>query len=286
MEIEVQNLRFVYGKGTPLEVCALQDISFAVGPGRIVGILGGTGSGKTTLMRILGGFLTPTGGTVLIDGRDTREIGPGLKRNIGVVFQMPERQLFEETVYRDISFVMRRFSELQDSEIRARVRAACGSLGLDIDRIGDLPPSILSDADKRKVAIASMLVNEPETLILDEPAVGLDPPSVADLVRVLRTVHASGGRTVIIVSHDMEFFLPIIDLVLVLDSGRAITFGRPQEVWERLGEDPTLRDLLPGPALLVHELRTAGLAVSWDDLSAASLADRLADLYRLAGAKA
>jgi energy-coupling factor transport system ATP-binding protein len=285
MEIRVHNLRFVYSKGTPLEVCALEDISFAVDPGRIVGILGGTGSGKTTLMRILGGFLTPTEGTVLIDGRNTREMGPGLKRNIGVVFQMPERQLFEETVYRDISFVMRRFSELPDSEIRTRVRAACDSLRLDIDRIGDRSPSTLSDADKRKVAIAAMLVNEPETLILDEPAVGLDPPSVTDLVQVLRRVHASGERTVIIVSHDMEFFLPIIDLVLVLDSGRAVTFGRPQEVWERLGEDPNLRDLLPGPALLVHELRRAGLAVSWDDLSAASLADRLTDLYRLAGVR-
>jgi energy-coupling factor transport system ATP-binding protein len=284
MEIRVENLHFAYGEGTPLEVRALEDISFEIGPGRVAGILGGVGSGKTTLMRILGGFLSPTAGRVLIDGRDTKEIGPGLKRNIGVVFQRPERRFFEETVYLDVSFVMRRFTELSDGEIRARVRAACEELGLDIDRIGDRSPLTLSDADKRKAAIAAMLVNEPETLILDEPAVGLDPPSVADLLRVLRRTHASGERTVIIISHDMEFFLPIIDLVLVLDSGRSVAFGRPQEVWERLDEDPNLRDLLPGPALLVGELRKAGIAVSSDDPSAASLADQLADLCRAGGA--
>lgn len=278
MEIRAENLQYVYNEGTPLETKALDGISFTLGQGQVLGVLGGTGSGKTTLIRNLGGLLEPTGGRVLIDGVDARNQGPGLQRNVGVVFQRPERQLFEETVFKDISFVLRHFSECDDAEIRRRVRAASDLVGLNIDEMADRSPLALSDGEKRKVAIAAILVNDPETLILDEPAVGLDPPSVAELIAVMEDLKASGKRSVVIVSHEMDCFLPILDQMMVLDRGRIAAIGSPGEVSDALADDPVMRDVLPAACLLVHDLRKAGHPVSPHLFSVSALADQIAEV--------
>jgi len=283
VEIRVENLEYVYNEGTPIEKKALAGTSFTLGDGRFLGILGGTGSGKTTLIRILGGFLTPTQGRVLVDGKDVRDRGSGPGRKMGVVFQRPERQLFEETVFREISFVLRRFSELSDAEIERSVRNACDLVGLDMERIADRSPHDLSDGEKRKVVIAAVLVNEPETLILDESAVGLDPPSLADLVAVLQRMKESKEKTVVLVSHDMESFLPLLDMMVVLDRGRMAAAGSPAEVCLKLGDDPFMRDLLPGVAVLVHDLRKGGLPVAPDEFRISALADQMADLRSSSG---
>jgi energy-coupling factor transport system ATP-binding protein len=283
VEIRAENLQYVYNQGTPLERKALDEISFTLGQGKVLGVLGGTGSGKTTLIRNLGGLLQPTGGRVLIDGVDARTHGPGLKRKVGVAFQRPERQLFEETVFEDISFVLSHFSECDEAEIRRRVRAASDLMGLKIDEIADRSPLALSDGEKRKVAIAAILVNDPETMILDEPAVGLDPPSVAELVAVMEDLKASGNRSVVIVSHEMDCFLPLLDLMMVLDGGRIAAIGSPGEVTDALADDPVMRDVLPAACLIVHDLRKAGHPVSPDLFTVPALADQIAHLLGMPG---
>ncbi|MGO9571903.1 MAG: ATP-binding cassette domain-containing protein [Desulfomonilaceae bacterium] len=286
MKIQVENLDYVYNPGTPLEIKALEDVSFGLAEGAFVGILGGTGSGKTTLVRNLNGLLTPTRGRVLLDGKDIRSYGPGLRMKVGVVFQRPERQLFEETAFKDISFVLRRSFSLSEAEIRKKVRNACELVGLNIDEIGERSPMALSDGAKRKVAIAGILVNQPEVLILDEPAVGLDPPSLADLIRTLEEMNRSRDRTVVIVSHDMEPFLPILDLIMVLKQGKIAALGSPSEVCEALGNDSTTRELLPELALLVYDLRKAGVPLAPDEFRIPILVERLANLKKLSGGAA
>jgi energy-coupling factor transport system ATP-binding protein len=276
LEIRVERLEYVYNPGTPLELKALAGIDFVVGTGKFAGILGGTGSGKTTLIRNLNGLLAPTSGRVLLDGTDARSFGPSLRKRVGVVFQRPERQLFEETVFKDISFVLRKFSGLSNETIRDRVRQAATTLGLNIDQLGDRSPSALSEGQKRKVAIAGILVNEPEVLILDEPAVGLDPPSIADLASVLAQMKESREKTVVIVSHDMDPFLHLLDFLMVIDKGINLAFGTPDEVCRSLSEKNAVRQLLPDLALLVHDLREAGYDLPPNEFRIPVLVEKLA----------
>ncbi|MBI5571495.1 MAG: ATP-binding cassette domain-containing protein [Desulfomonile tiedjei] len=275
MEIRVDKLTHWYNPGTSLQVSALEDVSFIVPAGKVLGILGGTGSGKTTLIKHLNGLLTPTQGRVLLDGKDVETYGPGLGRKVGVVLQRPERQLFDETVFRDISFVLRRFTALDQAEISLRVRRACELVGLDLEAVGDRSPHALSDGEKRKTAIAGVLVNEPDVLVLDEPAVGLDPPSMADVIRLLDGMKQAGDRTIVIVSHDMGPFLTLLDSLLVLNAGRVSAFGSPGEVCAGLSDDPVMRNYLPRLALLVHDLAERGFPVGLDAFTIETLAEQL-----------
>jgi len=278
LEIRVENIKYVYNPGTPLEMKALDDVGFVLTSGKVLGILGGTGSGKTTLVKTLNGLLKPTRGRVLLDGVDTNEYGPGLRRKVGIVFQRPERQLFESTVAKDISFALRRFPDLTEKEIQERVNAAADLVGLDVKSLADRSPMTLSDGEKRKAAIAGVLINEPDVLVLDEPAVGLDLPSIVDLVDLIHELSKSKGASVVIVSHDMEAFLPVLDLMMVLKEGQVAAFGSPAEVCERLGDDPAMRDLLPGIALLVHDLRKAGHSIPPAEVRIPALVNRLLEL--------
>jgi len=277
----VQDLHYVYNQGTPLATRALEGISFVLGSGKTLGVVGGTGSGKTTLIRHLNGLLVPSRGRVLISGVETRTYGPELAHKVGVVFQRPERQLFEETVFSDISFALRRFSRLSEEEILSRVRRACDQVGLPLDDIGERSPQALSDGEKRKVAIAAVLVNRPEVLVLDEPSAGLDPSSVAGLIRMLQGIKESGNRTIVIVAHDIEEFLPLVDQILVLDRGRMAAFGTPSEICGALRNDPRIAGLLPGVALVVHDLRSAGYDLNPNGYKVDSLAEQIAVLAKL-----
>ncbi len=278
MEICAENLGHTFNAGTPLETKALEKVSFTLPQGSALGVLGGTGSGKTTLIKHLNGLLDPTEGKLLVDGEDIRSYRGNLGHAVGVVLQRPERQLFEETVLADISFVLRRFSMLPESDILAKVTESCEMLSLDISEIGQRSPFALSDGEKRKVAIAGILVNEPEILVLDEPAVGLDPPSVEDLVHALDTLKNVRGRSLVVVSHDMEPFLPLLDRLLVLKGGHCAAFGSPAEVCSILGDDPVMRDFLPGLALFVHDLRQQGIALPPNEFRIRAIIDHLAGI--------
>lgn len=283
MEIRVEDLEYVYNSGTPLEVRALDGVTFSLPGANVLGILGGTGSGKTTLIKTLNGLLIPTGGRVFIDGTDTRSLGTELRRKVGVVFQRPERQLFEQTVFLDVTFVLRRFTGLSSEQILRRAEQACRAVGLDLAGVGDRSPMALSDGEKRKAAIAGVLINEPAVLVLDEPAVGLDPPSVAGLVSALQGLKASRTSTIVIVSHDMENFMGLVDLLLVLDKGTLAAYGAPGEVCELLADDPDLRGLLPRLALLIHDIRKAGHPIADGEFSLSVLAKELIGLMRREG---
>lgn len=280
MEIRADHIGYVYNPGTTLELRALHDVSFILSSGSVSGILGASGSGKTTLVRNLNGLLQPTVGRVLLDGVDMRSFGPELRRRVGLVFQRPERQFFEETVFQEISFVLRRFTDLHTGEISARVDQASAMVGLSISQIATRSPMSLSDGERRKVAIAAILTNEPQVLILDEPAVGLDLPSVRDLVQLIEQIKRHGDRTVIIVSHDLDAFLPVLDNIIVLDEGRLACCGSPPEVCTALGEDPRMRPFLPEPGLLLYDLNKKGVPVSRTELRITILAEQLARLLQ------
>ncbi len=283
VEIRADRVKYVYNAATPLELEALRDVSFVLPAGKVLGLIGGTGSGKTTLIRNLNGLLIPTSGSILVGGVDTRNYGPELRRKVGVVFQRPERQLFDDTVFHDISFVLTRFSHLSELEIQSAVDRACKLVGLDIGEVGDRSPQALSDGERRKAAIAGILVHEPDVLVLDEPAVGLDPPSISDLVSMIGSMKEVGGTTVVIASHDMDPFLEVIDLMMVLQKGRAVAFGTPDEVCSELAHDETFRPLLPELALLVHDLRAAGYPIKPNEFRVPDLVQQLKDLARSPG---
>ena len=275
MEIQAEHVAYVFNPGTPLEQFALRDVDFALPSGSVLGLLGGTGSGKTTLIRTLNGLLSPTKGRILINGKDTHTFGPDLRQKVGVVFQRPERQLFEETVLDDISFVLRRFSGFSESKVRSIVDKACSTVGLNIVEVGDRPPASLSDGEKRKAAIAGILVNEPAVLVLDEPAVGLDPPSIADLVSVIESMKTDEDRTVIIASHDMDPFLEVLDYMTLLYQGRTMSFGTPDDVCADLADNEMFRPWLPDLAVLVHDLRSNGYSMKPNEFRIPELVKQL-----------
>lgn len=278
MEIVIEDLDYIYNPGTPLEVQALRNISLRIHSGTVLGILGVAASGKTTLLKILNGLLTPTAGRVLIAGRDIQTFKAGLRRKVGLVFQQPEKQIFEKTVFRDISFVLRLFSTLPDDIIRDRVRHASELLGLDIETLAERSPWSLSKGEMRLTAIAGVLANQPEILILDEPTVGLGAESVTNLVTLIRRMKTEKRQTVVLVSHNMDPFLSVVDNLLVLDKGRLAAHGTPAEVCNTIGNDPNMRLLMPEIALLIHDLQKEGIPISTDNYSIPTLARRLVAL--------
>jgi energy-coupling factor transport system ATP-binding protein len=274
VNLEIEGLSYIYNPGTPLERKALSDVGFSLPGGKTLGIVGATGSGKTTLVKALNGLLNPSSGRVIVDGSDASALGSELRRQVGLVFQRPERQLFGETVYEDITFVLCRSKETDASYLYGRVSDLCASLGIGLEAIKDLSPLALTDADKRKVAIAGVLINDPSILIMDEPAVGLDPPSIRDLVEFLKRIK-SKGKSIIVVSHDMEPFLRILDLMLILDDGRMKAFGSPHEVCEIIRDDAVLRRIMPPLALLVYDLRKAGADIPEDEYDVEIIMNKL-----------
>lgn len=259
MELIAENVHYRYNEGTPIGTTALRGVNCRVKPGRILGILGGTGSGKTTLIRMFNGLLLPTAGRILIDGREIREPDAKLRRRIGLVFQRPERSLFERTVFDDISFVIRRLSTADDRTIRDRVKKACDTVRLSVEEVADRSPHRLSGVEQRKAALAGVLVNEPELLVLDEPAAGLDPPSTRDLVTILTDFVAGGERSAVVVSHDMEPFLGIVDELVVLDHGRVSAAGTAWDIIRAIDEQPELKEILPTMMTLAYELHGNGM---------------------------
>ena len=228
MRIELEGVRYVYSPGTPFEVEALRDVSLGVEPGEVLGVIGGTGSGKSTLVQHLNLLLVPTEGRVLVDGEDARGLERAeLRRRVGLVFQSPEQALFAPTVEEDVAFAPRRLGLTGDG-VRERVREALGLLA--VEHLASRSPFALSGGEKRRVAIAGVLAMGPEVVVLDEPTAGLDPHARSELIGLVGRLRGS-GVTVVLVSHDLDEVAEVADRVCVLEGGEVRSVGPPVEVF-------------------------------------------------------
>ncbi len=235
--LEVRNLTHTYSAGTPFEHKAIDNMNFSVERGEFIGIIGHTGSGKSTLMQHLNGLLKPTSGTVLLDGVDIhsdKKFTRQARFRVGLVFQYPEYQLFEETVYKDIAFGPRNMG-LKPEEIDRRVREAAKLVGLTEKQL-EVSPFDLSGGQKRRVAIAGVIAMEPEVLILDEPTAGLDPASRAGILENIETYRRTKNATIMMVSHSMNDVARLTERLLVLCGSKIAMDGPPEEVFTRADE--------------------------------------------------
>ena len=235
--LQIKNLNYIYSIGTPFEHKALDNVSFSVERGEFIGIIGHTGSGKSTLMQQLNGLLKPTSGQVLLDGKDIwsdKKLTRQARFRVGLVFQYPEYQLFEETVYKDIAFGPKNMG-LSADEIDRRVREAAGFVGLTEKQL-EVSPFDLSGGQKRRVAIAGVIAMEPEVLILDEPTAGLDPSGRAEILANIEAYRKVKNATIMMVSHSMEDVARLTDRLLVLCGSKLAMDGTPGEVFTRAQE--------------------------------------------------
>jgi energy-coupling factor transport system ATP-binding protein len=233
MSISVKNLSYVYSPGMPGETVALSDVSFDVADDTVLGIIGHTGSGKSTLLQTLNGLIKPTSGEIYIDGEcitDGKAKMTEIRRKVGLVFQYPEYQLFEETVRKDVAFGPKNLG-LDEAAQEDRVKKAIALVGLDYDEIKDLSPFELSGGMKRRVAIAGVIAMDPKILILDEPTAGLDPAAHRDILAMVKRIHEEMGIILIFVSHNMADVAEMSDRVMVMNGGKAVLEGTPAEVF-------------------------------------------------------
>ena len=260
--LEIKNLTYIYSAGTPFEHTALDNISFQVNRGEFIGIIGHTGSGKSTLMQQLNGLLKPTAGTVMLDGKDIwsgKKLTRQARIRVGLVFQYPEYQLFEETVYQDIAFGPRNMG-LDEKEIDRRVREAAGFVGLSEQQLS-VSPFDLSGGQKRRVAIAGVIAMEPEVLILDEPTAGLDPVGRADILGNIQSYRKAKNATIMMVSHSMEDVARLTDRLLVLNGSKLAMQGSPVEVFAHAEQLKQMGLSIPQVTQTFLHLRDLGLKV-------------------------
>lgn len=260
--LETHNLTHVYAEGTPFEKTALDDVSLSIEKGELVGIIGHTGSGKSTFVQHLNGLLKPTSGKVLLDGEDIWKDPKQIRRvrfRVGMVFQYPEYQLFEETVYKDIAFGAKNMG-LSDEEVDARVRRAAAFVGLKNELL-DNSPFDLSGGEKRRAAIAGVMAMEPEVLILDEPTAGLDPKGRNNLLSQIENYRKENGTTILLVSHSMEDVARLADRVLVMHKGQLKMLAPTDEVFSRAEELEEMGLSVPAVTKVFMGLKNRGINV-------------------------
>jgi energy-coupling factor transport system ATP-binding protein len=264
VRIELEDVRHVYAPGTPFEVEALRGVTLAVEDAEVLGIVGATGSGKSTLVQHLNLLLEPTGGRVLADGVDARTLGRAeLRRRVGLVFQFPEAALFAPTVEEDVAFAPRQLG-LEEPAVRERVRGVLELLGAL--HLRERSPHALSGGEKRRVAIAGVLAMAPEVLVLDEPTAGLDPATRQDLLGVVRGLR-EGGTSVVVVSHDLDDVAEVADRVCIIQDGSVRAVGTPREVFYAF---PDVAPATVRVASLVRDVRPeVGRPVRHDETLAA-----------------
>ena len=260
--LETKKLSHIYSAGTPFERAALADVDFAAYPGEYLGIIGHTGSGKSTLIQHLNGLLKPTSGQVLFQGTDIWTDLKTTRRTrfqVGLVFQYPEYQLFEETVYKDISFGPKNMG-LDDQEMDRRVRSAAYFVGLRDDQL-DQSPFELSGGQKRRVAIAGVIAMEPKVLILDEPTAGLDPVGTESILSNIRAYHKAQNATIIMVSHSMEEMARTVDRLVVVNDGKIALEGAPSQVFQHGQELEDMGLGIPQMTRVFNRLKAMGVDV-------------------------
>ena len=278
MPVEAKNLTHVYSADSPFEANALVDVNFTINDGEFIGIIGHTGSGKSTLIQHLNGLLKPTGGTVIVDGLDLTNKNTKMKdvrRRIGLVFQYPEYQLFEETVGKDIAFGPKNLG-LSDEETEERVRDAMRLVELDHAQFAGKSPFELSGGQKRRVAIAGVLAMQPNILILDEPTAGLDPYGRDQILELIENWHKL-GKTILMVSHSMDDVAKFADRIFVMNHGRLEMQGTPNEVFAQEERLKAIGLDVPAVTTLAGELSRKGFDLpahihTMDDMEQALLA--------------
>ncbi len=260
MGIKIRNLEYIYMQGSPFEKEALSDINLDIADGEFVGLIGHTGSGKSTLIQHLNGLLVPQSGEIEVNGKSTKEKGVQLKelrQEVGLVFQYPEHQIFEETVYKDVAFGPKNMG-LSENEVHERVVEALTYVGLD-DSYYELSPFELSGGQRRRVAIAGVLAMRPKTLILDEPAAGLDPAGREEILTQIRALYLKSKMTVILVSHSMEDVARIASRIIVMNNGKIAMDGKVSEIFSRGEELKNMGLDVPQVSALASELIKRGV---------------------------
>ena len=284
MPITVKNLSYTYMPGTPFEHQALKNVSFEIADGEFVGIIGHTGSGKSTLIQVISGLLDGAEGQVLINGVDymaKKADRKQLRRTLGVVFQYPEYQLFEETVEKDVAYGPRKMG-VPESELAGRVRVALEHVGIDYELYKDKSPFSLSGGQKRKIAIAGVLAMEPSILILDEPIAGLDPMGRENFMQLARDLNET-GITILMISHNMDNLAEYAGRVLAMNDGELYLNGTPQEVFSQEEKLVAAGLDLPEAAKLARQLRERGMDVPQGTIRYDEILGYLAE--KLGGAK-
>ena len=282
MSIKAEHLTHIYDKGMPSESVALDDVSFTAEDGQFIGIIGHTGSGKSTLLQHLNGLPKPDEGTVTVGNVDITQPGISMveiRKRIGLVFQYPEYQLFEETVAKDVAFGPKNLG-LSETEIEERVKEAIELVGLDYATVKDRSPFELSGGQKRRVAIAGVVAMRPEVLILDEPTAGLDPKAHKDVLNMVEEVHRRTGNITIFVSHNMADIARVSDKILVIHNGKLVTKGSPKEVFS---QKETLRSVgldLPPVTEFTEGLRERGINLSATILDVDEAAAQIAEYLK------
>lgn len=263
--IRTENLTYTYSQGTPFEKTAVKDVNIEIEEGELVGIIGHTGSGKSTLIQHLNGLIKPTSGKIFIDGVDIHDKDVKLRDvrfKVGLVFQYPEYQIFEETVYKDIAFGPTNMG-LDEGEIDKRVRETAKLVGID-DSLLNKSPFELSGGQKRRVAIAGVLAMKPEVLILDEPTAGLDPKGRTEILEQISELRRESGITILLVSHSMEDVAEYVDRILVMNKGKLVYDDKPREVFKHYKELEQIGLAAPQVTYIMHELKEIGMDVDVD----------------------
>ncbi|HCW03910.1 MAG TPA: energy-coupling factor transporter ATPase [Clostridium sp.] len=266
MSIKIENLTHIYMPGTPFEKKALDNVNVEIKDGEFVALIGHTGSGKSTFVQHLNGLLKPSSGRIIINDTCITEGKVKLseiRKKVGLVFQYPEYQLFEETIEKDISFGPHKLG-LSEEEVFSRVRRAMDMVGLNYEKYKDKSPFELSGGQKRRVAIAGVVAMEPEVLILDEPTAGLDPKGRDEILQQIKNLHREYGMTIILVSHSMEDVAKLADRILVMHKGKAILDGEPADVFKESELLESVGLAVPQVTYLIKELRKKGFDLSED----------------------
>ncbi len=263
MSIVIEHLNYVYMQGGPYETKALNDVSLTINDGEFIGLIGHTGSGKSTLVQHLNGLIMPSSGRVLVDGLDLADKNTdrrAIRRRVGLVFQYPENQLFEETVAKDIAFGPKNLG-LDDAEIDRRVRTAMRRVALDYDKLAERSVFELSGGQMRRVAIAGVLAMEPQTLVLDEPCAGLDPRGREEILGLISDLHRESGATIVMVSHSMDDVAALAERVIVMNHGCVAMDGTPREVFSKGEELRAIGLDVPQAVELAQKLREKGFDI-------------------------
>lgn len=282
--LEVKNLTYTYGVGSPFEKTAVKDISLSVEKGEIIGIIGHTGSGKSTFVRMLNGLTKPTSGQVLIEGRDIWEKPKEIRKyrfKVGMVFQYPEYQLFEETVYKDISFGPSNMGKSQE-EIDKAVRTAAKFTGIS-DELLDKSPFDLSGGEKRRAAIAGVIAMDPDVVIFDEPTAGLDPLGRELLLSQIVQYHKERNNTILLVSHSMEDIASIADRIIVLNHSELVMFDTPKVVFSKVEQLEKMGLRVPQITKIMIALKEKGYDISDGILTVEQAFYQLVDLLKKEG---
>lgn len=285
MSIELKNVYYFYGRDSKNMVTALEDISFRIDNHEYVGIIGHTGSGKSTLVQHMNGLNLPSEGTVTVDSITTTDKNAdlrALRQRVGLVFQYPEDQLFEETIYKDIAFGPKNLG-LSEEEIDRRVRSSMEAVGLSFAELKDASPFEISGGQKRRVAIAGVLALNPSYLVLDEPTAGLDPMGREDILSTIRTLYEKNPEmTILLVTHSMEDIAENATRIMVIDKGRLVMDDTPKEVFAREEELEAIGLTIPQVTKFMKKLNEKGYDV---DPRALSVEEALQSILSMKGSK-